>query len=216
MLAKLDPIERARLEDGDWDVHLSGGFFEVDKIVVVDAPLHNPRARVRAWDLAATPDAPGTDPDWTVGALLAEAQGQVQIEDLKRVRLGPGAVERLIAKTAAADGRGVRVLVEQEPGSAGKILRRHFATQVLRGYDFLGVPQSGSKYNRAKPLAAAMSNGLVSWHSGNDNRQDAFAELRAFSDDPKRYSHDDIVDALSLGHWELTRPKRRSPVRGLT
>ena len=68
-LARLDPITRRQLEDGDWDVQASGGFFDVDRIATCRmAELPKGARRVRAWDLAATPASEGADPDWTVGS----------------------------------------------------------------------------------------------------------------------------------------------------
>ena len=208
-LEELDPITRKQLEDGDWDVHLSGGFFEVEKIVVVFGLPWTVTERVRAWDLAATPAGPGLDPDWTVGALLATDGSETHIEDIQRIRAGPADVDRRIRETAERDGLGIPILIEQEPGSSGLIVRRHFATDVLLGYDYRSRPQTGSKYDRAKPLAAAVSNGLVSWNRDDPNRLDCFAELRAFNEDPKTYAHDDVVDAVAMGYNELHRPKTR-------
>ena len=203
-LAVLDPITRAQLESGDWDVHLAGGFFEVEKIGDCRRYDMPAEARlVRAWDLAATPDAPATDPDWTVGILLADVNGEFWVLDMKRVRLGPAAVERLIGEVAEQDGVKTRVVVEREPGSAGSMVRRHLATGVLRGFEYYSRRQSGSKYERAKPLAAGVANGLIRWNEEAPNRNDAIAEMRAFSEDPSTYSHDDVVDALALAYNEL-------------
>ena len=205
-LARLDPITRRRLEEGDWDVHLSGGFFQVDKITTCN--LSDPRLEgrvkmVRAWDLAATPESPGRDPDWTVGILMAVVGDEYWVLDMQRVRLGPGDVYDLVRSTAISDGLAVKVLVEREPGSSGVLVNRHIATVVLRGYDYKPFLASGSKYDRAKPLAAGVANALVKWSDSSLNRSDGLAEMRAFSDDPKTYAHDDMVDAMSMAYSEL-------------
>ena len=216
-LAELDPITRKQLEDGDWDVLLSGGFFEVIKIKVGPMPKGDPFLRVRAWDLAATPETPGVnpDPDWTVGILMGLYGGTCFVEHVVRLRAGPAEVEDAIRETAERDGRGVRVLIEREPGSSGKAYHRHLAETILLGYDFKSLPQSGSKYDRAKPLAAAVSNGLIGWNEQDLHRLDCFAEMRAFNEDPKTYAHDDVVDAQAMGYNELTRPKKRRMRVGL-
>jgi len=215
-LARLDPIERARLEDGDWDVLTSGGFFEVEKIGLPPDRAEAARARVRAWDLAATPDAPGTDPDYTVGILMAEqADGQFTVEEMQRFRAGPAEVEARIGRTAQRDGRDVIVVVEQEPGSSGVLVRRQLATGILRGFRYRSERHTGRKWDRAKPLAAAIANQLVEWAPAA-GRLDALAELRAFQEDPKAYAHDDIVDACAMAYNELTRAKPRPMVIGRT
>ena len=208
-LAELDPITRRQLEAGDWDVQLSGGFFEVEKINVGPLPTESKRRRVRAWDLASTPEQPGTDPDYTVGALMSRVGGDYFVEHIVRVRVGPAEVERLMAETAARDGIDVAVVSEREPGSSGVLHARHLAANVMTGFNFRSKIQTGSKYDRAKPFAAAISNGLVHWGEQEEHRLDCFAELRAFNDDPKTYAHDDVVDTLSMAYNELSRPARR-------
>ncbi len=208
-LAHLDPITRKQLEEGDWDVMHSGGFFEVEKIRALAEPPWSPEPatrRVRAWDLAATPDYPGTDPDWTVGIKLAMHGGEFHVEDVQRVRAGPAEVERLIARIAESDD--CPTLIEQEGGSSGKIARSHYVRGSLMGRDVRFVRASGNKYERAKPLAAAISNELLSWNDRDLNRRDCISELRAFHIDPKEYAHDDVVDALSMAYNELSRPPR--------
>ena len=77
---------------------------------------------MRCWDLAATePSAANRDPDWTVGLKLVwhRPSGTFYIADIVRERKGPGAIEDLVADTAARDGKTVTIVLEQEPGAAG-------------------------------------------------------------------------------------------------
>ena len=203
-LARLDPITRRQLEDGDWDVQLTGGFFEAEKIgacSIADVPANT--RRYRAWDLAATPLTPGSDPDWTVGLLMAKVGDEFWVLDMQRVRAGPGDVEKLVARTAQADGRGTTVCIEQEPGSAGVMVRRHMAN-LLAGFDYRAMKPTASKATRARPFASAVSNGLVRWATQAEGLKEAQAELRAFSEDKTKYAHDDIVDAASMAHETIT------------
>ena len=62
-LAYLDPVTRKQLEEGDWDVQLSGGVLDVTKLKYFTAGEFS--QRVRYWDLAATEQKEGVDPDWT-------------------------------------------------------------------------------------------------------------------------------------------------------
>ena len=61
----LDPVTRKQLEEGDWDVQLSGGVLDVTKLKYFTAGEFS--QRVRYWDLAATEQKEGVDPDWTAG-----------------------------------------------------------------------------------------------------------------------------------------------------
>ena len=56
-LAHLDPVTRKQLEEGDWDVQLSGGVLDVSKLkYYVEGEF---RQRVRYWDFAATEQKEG-------------------------------------------------------------------------------------------------------------------------------------------------------------
>ena len=159
MLALLDPIERARLEEGDWDVQLSGGVLDVTRLKYYTSGEF--RQRVRYWDFAATEQKEDVDSDWTAGVLMGVENGEYQVQDVQRFREGPAEVEVRVRTQAQLDGPSVPVRIEEEPGSSGKIVIDHYARHVLPGRDFRGVRSSGNKAERARPLAAAISNGLV-------------------------------------------------------
>ena len=72
-LDRLNPVTRAQLRDGDWDIRPEGRLFQRHWFPTVDANVVDDDAdRVRYWDLAATPERPGADPDYSVGVLLAK------------------------------------------------------------------------------------------------------------------------------------------------
>jgi predicted phage terminase large subunit-like protein len=195
-LASLDPIERRRLEEGDWWATTLGSLFDRTSFVIIDpheVPIVTPQARVvRFWDLAATePNHSNPDPDWTVGTLMLFDQGVAYILDVKRARVKGDKVEQLIAQTANEDGVAVQIRMEQEPGSSGKALVDQYARYILAGYDFGGIRATGDKITRARPFAAAVANGNVrivrnSWLS------DWLDELSSF---PEACNHDDQVDS---------------------
>jgi predicted phage terminase large subunit-like protein len=212
-LQALDPIERRRLEEGDWWSTTLGTLFERESIEIIDmtdVPKNDPNARiVRFWDLAATePSHSNPDPDWTVGTLMMFSDGIAYILDIKRGRLKGEKVEQLIAQTAYEDGTSIPIRMEQEPGSSGKALVDQYARYVLPGYDFMGVRATGDKVTRARPFAAAVANGnvriirgpwLTSWMD----------ELSSF---PEACDHDDQVDSAvgAFTHLaELGLPSRR-------
>ena len=92
-LAHLDPVTRKQLEEGDWDVQLSGGVLDVTRLkYFTDVEFSQ---RVRYWDLAATEQKEGVDPDWTAGVLMAVEDGAYQVQDVQRFREGVKGGEKL-------------------------------------------------------------------------------------------------------------------------
>jgi predicted phage terminase large subunit-like protein len=204
-LQALDPIERRRLEEGDWWSTTLGTLFERESVVIIDqeeVPIVSSAARVvRFWDLAATePSQVTPNPDWTVGTLMLFDGGIAYILDVKKARVRGEKVEQLIAQTAYEDGRGVAIRMEQEPGSSGKALVDQYARYVVPGYDFQGIRSTGDKVTRARPFAAATANGNVrvvrgTWLS------DWLDELSSF---PEACDHDDQVDSAVGAFTYLT------------
>jgi predicted phage terminase large subunit-like protein len=190
-LAQLDPITRARLREGNWDVREAGGYFRREWFEVVDQAPRGLRW-VRRWDLAATELSPQSpDPDWTVGLKMGERDGVFYIADVRRERRGPAGVEDLVRHTAQTDGIGVEISLEQEPGSSGKTVAQRYA-RVLKGFTFKAKPSTGDKVERAKPFSAAAFNLNVKVVRGPWNAA-FFDELEAFPEG----GHDDQVDAGS-------------------
>src|SRR5688572_8880199 len=65
-LAELEPVERARLLSGDWDVRAKGSMFDRSDMPIVDDWPRDAQV-CRYWDLAATDSLDADDPDWTAG-----------------------------------------------------------------------------------------------------------------------------------------------------
>ena len=204
-LSALDPVERRRLEEGDWWSTTLGSLFDRTSIVILDSneiPEISGSARaVRFWDLAATePSSGNPDPDWSVGTLMLFDKGISYVMDVKRFRYRGEKVEQMIAQTAYEDGHGVPIRMEQEPGSSGKALADQYARYVLPGYDFQAIRATGDKVTRARPFAAAAANGnvrvvrapwLTEW-------MDEFASF------PEAIEHDDQVDSAVGAFTHLT------------
>jgi len=203
-LEKLDPVTREQLRHGNWDISIKGELFDRTWFEIVERPFPPQARRLRYWDLAATEEKKGTDPDYTVGLLLAMQDGCYRVENVVRIRKKPGDVEAMVLQTAQLDGRSTSIRMEQEPGSSGKNTIDHYARRVLAGYDFKGVRSSGSKVERARPASAAASQGNIS--IVNDSwAGDFLAELEMF---PQKGVHDDQVDALSGALQQLGSGKR--------
>lgn len=212
-LSALDPIERRRLEMGDWWATSLGTIFDRTAFVPID-PIDVPQVTssaraVRFWDLAATePNHSNPNPDYTVGTLMLFDQGIAYVLDVKRARVKNERVEQLVAQTAYEDGHTVAIRMEQEPGSSGKALIDQYARYILPGYDFAGIRSTGDKLTRARPFSAAVANGNVrvvqaSWLS------DWLDEFSAF---PEACDHDDQVDSAVGAFTHLTGlglPQRR-------
>jgi predicted phage terminase large subunit-like protein len=195
-LSALDPIERRRLEEGDWWATTLGSLFERTSAIIIDSnevPEITSSARVvRFWDLAATePSNTNPNPDWTVGTLMLFDQGIAYVLDVKKARVKGEKVEQLIAQTAYEDGKAVPIRMEQEPGSSGKMMVDQYARYVLPGFDFQGIRSTGDKLTRARPFAAAFANGNV-----RVIRAPWLTEwLDEFSSFPEACDHDDQVDS---------------------
>jgi len=200
-LNQLDPFTRAQLLLGSWEEY-SGGLFRREWFQVVDvAPAGLQRCRY--WDLAASEDAPGKDPDYTAGVLLGRSDaGVFYVLDVLRTRSSPRSVQQLIEQTAAVDGTAVTIAMEEEPGSSGKTVIE-FYTRLLVGYVFSGDKVTGDKVTRAQPLSSQAEAGNVKLVRAPWNRM-LLEELAVFPFG----AHDDMVDALSgsfaklaLGPW---------------
>lgn len=195
-LQELDPVERRRLEEGDWWSTTLGSLFDRTDFEIIDhteVPQVTSAARaVRFWDLAATePHSGNMNPDWTVGTLMLFDQGIAYVMDVRKIRAKGDKVEQLIAQTAAEDGHMVAIRVEQEPGSSGKALIDQYARYVVPGYDLIGIRASGDKVTRARPFAAAAANGNVRLVRGPWITE-WLDELASF---PEASDHDDQVDS---------------------
>ncbi len=170
-----------------------GNIFKPDKIQIVDAMPADPAIRwVRGWDLAATREEPGKNPDWTVGFLLGfYPDGRLNIADVVRMRGSPDEVEAAIINTANADGRHVKISLPQDPGQAGKF-QAQYLVRKLQGYSVHTSPESGDKVTRAEPFASQINidNASMVAAPWNNNLK---AEMRVFPNG----THDDIVDAGS-------------------
>jgi predicted phage terminase large subunit-like protein len=164
-------------------------------------PTDIPLRFARIWDLAAT-EGGG---DYTTGTKLAYAKttGQVWVVDVIRDQMSSQQAEALVKKTAAEDGRHVKIAIEQEPGSAGKALVNHYTVTVLPGYSVTPVPVAGlKKVIRAQPMLAGAEAGLItlikaSWNKAFKEEFDAFPGGL----------NDDQVDTLAAGYTLLTGKK---------
>lgn len=198
----LDPITKAQLKNGDWDIVSNGNMFKREWFKFVDDVPTGITNWVRYWDMAASEPSPSyQDPDYTAGLLMGELNGLFYITDLVMVRLNPAQRDEVIKATIEMDGNRVLQRMEQEGGASGKDDVFNFAKGLFQGTGFQGVKSSGSKEIRARGLSGAISNGLVflkraPWNSTLINFLCPF---------PQKGIHDDAVDAASGAYNELIK-----------
>lgn len=187
-LMNLDPITRAQLLEGDWEINAKGELFDRAWFEIVDvAPAE--MERVRYWDLAATDYDPakrkqkenkGQEPAFTSGCKMGKTpSGVYYIENVLRFQKTPRYVEALVRQTADTDGRSVDVWMEQEPGSGGKNTIDHYRRNILPEYHFRGNCPQGSKIERAMPLSSQAEAGNIKLVRGHWNK-DFLDEIELF------------------------------------
>lgn len=171
-----------------------GGMFKVD--CWVRRPAAPPNLRlVRCWDLAATKGGG----DFTVGVLMGmDNENRAFVLDVQRFKKDGNEVKKQVLATARADGRGVRIRIEQEKAGAGKALIADYK-RMLTGYSVIGVRPEGSKVQRAGPYSAAQLDSNVYLVNSLTWDKDFVEEHRVFD----RGRNDDQVDAASGAFDEL-------------
>lgn len=209
-LAELDPITRAQLEEGNWEIRPKGDLFDKSWILSIDYRGIPADTRwVRFWDLAAVDpryrkkNSNKKEPDWSIGFKLGFSHGCYYIGDIIKVQKNPGEMEKLIAATAEADGYGCAIRMEEEGGASGIANTERYARIILQGYDFAGVKPVISKIERARPVAAACQVGSVFLSNRCRNITDFYAQLDAFPNG----ANDDIIDGFS-GAFAHFKPKK--------
>lgn len=190
-----DPLTRAQLKDGSWLARAAAGvLFQAGWFKYLDQKPANFSQIVRRWDFAATePTKEFSDPDWTRGVKMGKTRdNKFVVLDVRSCRKRPAGVEELVTQTAREDGRGVRIDVPDDPGSAGKTVAEHYVS-LLAGYDVHAIKETGDKETRARPYSAQVEGGNVYLLRGPWNHE-YVTELEAF---PTEGIHDDLVDASS-------------------
>ena len=212
-LANLDAVRRRQLLEGDWDVMPSGNLFRREWFAIEEDWPREVVGIVRAWDDAATQGGG----DWSVGVLMAMVRsGLVYVIDVVRIQGSPLDVERLKAVTAHADAglanRGTMILLQQEPGAAGKSYVDAQIRGPLSGFAVKVNRPTGDKYTRALPMSAAAQAGNIKLVRGKWNK-DFIDELEQAGPDEKLYDHDDQWDAASSAFNYLASHRQEGGVK---
>lgn len=129
---------------------------------------------VRYWDKAGTDEKElkkGQEAAYTVGLKMALlANGKFLVLDCKRGRWSADERERIVLSTAQADGVGVDVWIEQEPGSGGKESAQG-TKRNLAGFMIQSECPQGDKVRRADPYSVQVNEGNVSLLYGEWNEE---------------------------------------------
>lgn len=194
-LRSLPYLERQRFlgvrgRGGNWNIKaVAGTIFKSEWFQYVPLINYQPGDKAIAfWDFAATTKSAS---DYTVRALLIKRGAKIFVVDLKRVKLPPAQVDRLVLAQARIDGAHTSIRWQQEPGAAG-VRDSSTLINLLAGYDARSITELRDKVSRALPLSRGIENGDVVFCSGVWNAI-ASTELENFPDG----EHDDIVDALT-------------------
>lgn len=171
-----------------------GGMFRPEWFEFVDEVPKN-LSYVRAWDFAASENTG----DYTSGVLMGQKDGLFYIVDVQRFRKDAEDVNNHIEQVAQDDGHKVRIRWEEEKGAAGRNLSASLKKSIFKGFNAQGVPVSGSKLVRAKPLSDAAKAKLVKIVRSELWNRNFMEELKLFPYGP----HDDMVDAASYAYNEL-------------
>lgn len=172
-----------------------GALFKVSNLIYCD-PSEVPKGLPvrRVWDTAATLGG-----DFTAGVRIEGPcpANRYYITDVVRGQWEPFERNQRILVTAGMDGRDVRIIVPKNPGDAG-VDQSNMLIALLAGYPVEAQKETGSKENRAEPLAAQVNAGNVV--VVRDVWTPAYVEeLRTFPGG----KNDDQVDASANGFNDL-------------
>jgi predicted phage terminase large subunit-like protein len=200
----LEFLENVRRQMGEYNFQAlfqghpslrDGAIFKVEKAEYCDqGQLPQIVERVRKWDIAAS-HGKG---DYTAGVLLGkDAGGKYYVLDVQRGQWATDERNARMLATAQQDGTSVKIVVPEDPGSAGKDQSLAFM-RLLAGFNAKAVRETGSKETRADGFASQMNVGNVcllraSWNSP------FIEELRQFPTG----KNDDQVDAVAGAFNEL-------------
>lgn len=205
-LKAMTRVERERLLGGNWDTKPEAGSYYQRNWLTKVTRVHPNSQLVRFWDRAASePSEVYPDPDWTVGLKMAKQPAHCSpryvIMDVVRDRKKPAGVRKMMFDAARGDGRRVRIVVEQEPGSSGKADAMDIVSKLTeKGFDARKRRPTGSKLDRYLPFSASCENGEFGYLRGVWNESFHKENENCVFDDNTK---DDQCDGASGAYEEL-------------
>lgn len=210
-LLALSLVERERLLGGNWKIRpTSGNIFneawwagKITKAIPAELRL------VRYWDKAATAQDENARAAYTAGVLLGKSRHNLYyVLDVKEAQLTSLARERMIQQTAIDDeqeyGEGVRIWIEQEPGSGGKESAES-SIRGLTGFHVKAEKVTGDKVARAMPASAQVEAGNVYLKEDSTWNKKFIQQGQAFPVGLWK----DMIDAFTGAFNKLSKYKRR-------
>jgi phage terminase large subunit-like protein len=228
-LEGLNPIDKARLLDGNWKVRpLNSLYFNRDWCAFADAiPLGS--AMVRAYDKAGTaPSDKDKNPDFTASIGMAKSKdGYYYIfgnyhpkfkdddsDVLGVFRKTVGERDNIIELQARQDGTDVTIIFPKDPSAAGKFEFIESAKKLQNiGYTVKAdpMPSNKSKMVRFAPFASACENGLVKFVISTFDKNtlnNIYKCLEQFTGERSTRSYkDDIPDCVASAYNALNTMK---------
>lgn len=197
-------VDREQLKRGNWKIRReAGNIFKREWFDIVPAMPAGCRL-VRYWDFAASEPTPSNpDPDWTAGGLIGEGPDKrIYIGEPAHFQATWGKVKTRVKNVAKQDGRRVKIYVEQEPGSSGKVTAADLVSH-LSGFNARVDKVSKDKVDRAMPYSAQCEAGNVSLIEGEWNKGFIDQHVNFSGGDEKN----DLVDCTSGGFNMLVGAK---------
>lgn len=218
-LANLDAlqlVDRERNVMGNWNVREAAGmFFQRGwfKDVLASEPTGF-EAVCRYWDRAAVDAASpnASQASWTAGVKMGRisgtgAQTTAAMCHVERFQASWHGVRERIAAVGASDGYNCTIVLEQDPGQAGKQEAESLAGDLRKlGFRVEINVVRESKMLRAKPFSGACERGQIKIVRGAWNHP-WYVEAENFDGTSKTKS--DQVDAGSGAFFWLSKPRRQ-------
>ena len=199
-------VDRERLLGCNWNITESAGmFFKRPWFEIVNAAPAG--EDLRYWDRAATEaeKIKSKKASWTAGLLMRKTdRGVYYIMDVDRFQGSPMQVEERIKNVATQDGVNTDIVLEQDPGQAGKA-EVQMQIRNLTGFNARANAVHESKGTRAKPFSAQCEAGNVKLVAGKWN-EEFLREAENF--DGSKECVSDQIDAGSgafLMHTDMKR-----------
>lgn len=200
-LMELDPVTRAQLMEGNWEVTHGGKVLKSEWFPILEVLPPGYKKRIRYWDLAGTDPKASTrtkyDPAFTSGCLMSEMENNIYIEDIQRIQASSLKIEELLLRTAQLDGYKTDIWFEEEPGSHSKGYIQHLS-DILRGFNVRSKKETENKITRALRTAGDCERGRVKLMKAHWNK--AFLEEAELFPDGK---YKDQIDSFSGGYDKL-------------
>lgn len=177
----------------------SGGLFKRDNFVIVDSIPGRVVKSVRYWDKAGSDGSGAYTAGVRIDRLNVNGDIYYLVRDVIRGQWSSGKREARMKLVAEADGKAVKVWIEQEPGSGGKDSVRASVAN-LDGFSAFADRVTGDKETRADPYAAQVEIGRVLILRGPWNAE--------FIDEHVKFprgKYKDQVDAASGAYTKCSR-----------